>query len=111
MSFWFRSLRVAAACELSTDVLEFPTREEAGGAGDCQIFHAEVDPENRSVLVGLPVGDSLFEPEVEPKPAVLDRQRTLPERPRLVVEELVLVSVRALRKRQFAPDPTLHGCE
>ena len=95
--------------KLAEVVGQFPSAEKVGGAGDSEVFDTKVNPENRSVLGGVPLSIGLVpaESDMQKVVAVTGGECTFCDAPILGIEVLALVAIVGVGQSKFTPDATL----
>lgn len=107
--FAFRSVATRRVLLELAEVVDYlPPAEEVSGTGDGEVFDTEVNPENRSVLGGIPFGIILVpaEADLQEELAVSGGERTFRNTPFVRVEILTLVAIVGVGKIKRAPDPS-----
>ena len=102
--------------ELSVSMPEFSTGCEVRCRGGRDVDDAEVDAENRPVLVVFLLFDPLLglrftKAEMQVVVAITPRKRGFGQFPVLIVEVLVLVAIFVVRQREIAPNTIIDCCE
>ena len=99
--------------ELAEVMGELLSAEEVGSACDSEVFDTEVNPEDRSVLGGVPFGIGLgsAEADVRKVVAVTGGERAFRDAPLVRVEVLPLVAIVGVGKGKVTPDATLRRRE
>jgi len=99
--------------KLAEVVGQLPSTEKVGGTRDGEVFDTEVNPENRSVLGGVPLGVGLVSAEANMQEvvAITGSERAFRDTPLIRVEVLPLVSIVGIGESKRTPDATLRGRE
>lgn len=99
--------------ELAEVMGQLTAAEEVGGAGDSEVFDTEVNPENRSVLSGVPLG-VIFgssKANMQEVVAVPGGERAFRDAPFVGFEVLPLVAIVGVGQSKFTPNAVLRSRE
>ena len=111
-AFWSVAARRVPSRTRRGDGLALAHRKR-GGAGDGKVFDTEVDPEDRSVLGGVPFGVVLVpaKADMQEELAVTGSERTFRNTLFVQVEIVALVAIVGVGKVERTPNPALRRGE